>query len=340
MSQSKGKKREYLAYLVPRMTDEQVDSMVSYVQTLQKKSVREKTDAPSKKSGAYDQLMSMIGCDDAKSTIRNMIGAHRMAEIGKKRNHPMKPTYFHAVFTGNPGCNKTTCARLFAKIMYEQGVLRRDKFLELTRGSICGRYQGETAKNVQSIFEKGKGGLIFIDEAYSLVDKSDSCHTYGEEAINELVACLENNPETCVIFAGYPDKMQEFLDSNPGLSSRVPYRVEFKDYTAEELVEITKKIAMDNGFTIAESATEKLKAGYDIARKSASFGNGRFCRTLVSKAITQKGANLGLMAEDFDMEQVEAYSDEEIFSLGDECFEDVYDPQPQDDEPRKIGFVS
>ena len=286
------------------------------------------------KNDAYRQLMNMTGCAEAKEQLTAMLAAHRMSHIAESRSRTVKQPYFHAVFTGNPGCAKTTCARLYARALAQEGITKHDRFAELTRASLCGKYQGHTAQMVKEVFKQNKGGTIFIDEAYSLA--SDERDSFGAEAIDEIIVGLENDPGTVVIFAGYPEKMEQFLDANPGLRSRI--RVRFCDYTADELLEISGKIAADSGFTITADAGEKLLGIFEKERQVRDFGNGRFCRSLVESAIRRKSVRLGVMdADDLSAYLDPArYSDEELFSLDGNCF--TYSAAGEDRAARRIGF--
>ena len=310
-SQELTKSQKQLLYLLPVLNDRQVAGMLS---TLKKPARRVE------KNDAYRQLMNMTGCAEAKEQLTAMLAAHRMSHIAESRSRTVKQPYFHAVFTGNPGCAKTTCARLYARALAQEGITKHDRFAELTRASLCGKYQGHTAQMVKEVFKQNKGGTIFIDEAYSLA--SDERDSFGAEAIDEIIVGLENDPGTVVIFAGYPEKMEQFLDANPGLRSRIPYRVRFCDYTADELLEISGKIAADNGFTITADAGEKLLGIFEKERQVRDFGNGRFCRSLVESAIRRKSVRLGVMdADDLSAYLDPArYSDEELFSLDGNCF--------------------
>ena len=205
-SQELTKSQKQLLYLLPVLNDRQVAGMLS---TLKKPARR------AEKNDAYRQLMNMTGCAEAKEQLTAMLAAHRMSHIAESRSHTVKQPYFHAVFTGNPGCAKTTCARLYARALAQEGITKHDRFAELTRASLCGKYQGHTAQMVKEVFKQNKGGTIFINEAYSLA--SDERDSFGAEAIDEIIVGLENDPGTVVIFAGYPEKMEQFLDANPGL---------------------------------------------------------------------------------------------------------------------------
>ena len=221
--------------------------------------------------------------------------------------------YKRQVFTGNPGTAKTTTARLLAAIMKENGLLAQGKLYELGRSDLVGKYVGWTASIVKEKFQKAKGSILFIDEAYSLLDG----HTglYGDEAINTIVQEMENcREDTVVIFAGYPVEMEQFLSRNPGLRSRIAFHISFDDYTAEELYQITQLIVEEKGMLLSEGVREKLLPIFEAATERPDFGNGRFARNLVEKALmnqadrliqrnpemlTRKEATL-LKAEDFE----------------------------------------
>lgn len=275
------------------------------------------------KSKALDELNNLTGCHEAKRKIVEMVCSHRYANIVGARTHIEQIRHhYHAMFTGNTGTAKTTCARLYARILAEQKIIRSDRYVELTRSQICGAYVGHTAKNVKRLFESYKGGLMLIDEAYALTEEEDH-DIYGLEAINEMIVWLENNPDTVVIFAGYEGKMQSFIDSNPGLLSRVPYHVHFPDYTTDELLEITTRIAQGRGFTIADGAQVLLRQHFDSLRKVENFGNGRCCRNIVEQSIQKKAFNMGVMDTDdlspyYDPAK---YSDEDLLTLDEKCFE-------------------
>ena len=154
-----------------------------------------------------------------------------------------------------------------------------------------GKFVGWTAPTIKNIFKKAIGGILFIDEAYSLVDDRDG--SFGDEAINTIVQEMENHrEEVIVIFAGYPDKMEIFLDKNPGLRSRIAHYVHFEDYNADELCQIAKHIAKEKGLVLEDDAVLKMNGIMEEARKQADFGNGRFARNIIEKARTAQQSRL------------------------------------------------
>ena len=276
---------------------------------------------------AYEELMNMIGLTEAKKVIDRAIKYRKaqklFADKGMKADHPS----MHMVFSGSPGTAKTTVARLFARIMKDNGLLSIGHLVEVGRGDLVGKYVGWTAKTVQEKFRKAKGGVLFIDEAYSLVD--DRNGSYGDEAINTIVQEIENHrDELVVIFAGYTDKMEEFLNKNPGLRSRIAYHVPFPDYSTEELCEIAKLTAAEKGLVLSEGAQGKLTQVFDLAKTQPDFGNGRYVRNIIEKSRMAQTERL--LSKDPDK-----VTRREIATL---CEEDIELPETRQAERRTIGF--
>ena len=199
----------------------------------------------------------------------------------------------HMIFTGNPGTGKTTIARLVAKYLKAIGALKGGQLVEVTRADLVGRYTGHTAPLTNSVIESALGGVLFIDEAYSLYrGEQDS---FGLEAIDTLVKGMEDHRnELVVILAGYTREMETFLTANSGLASRFPNRIEFPDYTAVELLQITQVLAKNKGYTLAEACTEPLLGYYARwqAADARTAGNGRLARNTLEKAIFHQSRRL------------------------------------------------
>ena len=249
------------------------------------------------KGSAYDELNQMIGLDEAKKVINQVLNYYKaqklFADKGMKSDHPA----MHMVFTGNPGTAKTTVARLFARIMKENNLLSKGNLIEVGRGDLVGKYVGWTAPTIQKKFREAQGSVLFIDEAYSLVDDRDG--SFGDEAINTIVQEMENHrDDVVVIFAGYPDKMEGFLQKNPGLRSRIAYHVPFDDYDTTALCEIAKLIARQKGLKFTDDACDKLVGLFETARNESDFGNGRYVRNVIEKAKMAQATRLLTM--DFD----------------------------------------
>ena len=255
-------------------------------------------------------LESLIGLQDVKEQIKRVAAFAKMKQAFAVSGKSDPGLTLNMAFVGNPGTAKTTVARIVAGILHEIGLLPSGDVLEAGRADLVARYVGNTAVEVRNLFERAKGRVLFIDEAYSLVDDRDG--SFGDEAIHTIVQEMENHRhDTVVIFAGYPDKMAEFLARNPGLKSRVPFTVSFSDYSAEELLQIVGVEANSLGFSISEAAREKAKRLCLRAVGQPELGNGRFCRNLVENAMLNyavrvfgdgKGDGEGdcvLMPEDF-----------------------------------------
>ncbi len=231
---------------------------------------------------AQEELDNMIGLQSVKEVIRKIIAYAKMKKMCTDNGITKGNPALHMMFTGNPGTAKTTVARLLARILKDERILASGKFVEVGRADIVGQYVGHTAPLVKQRFKEAQGGVLFIDEAYSLCDGYSG---YGDEAINTIVQEMENHrDDVIVIFAGYTDKMKAFAERNPGMNSRIKFNIEFDDYTADELCEITKLMLDNKQMSITDSAMEKLRGIYEKARKDKSFGNGRFVRKMIEDA--------------------------------------------------------
>ncbi len=230
----------------------------------------------------YKQLQDMIGLTEVKRIVEGILDTARIRNLRSKMGLDTNKQSMHMIFTGNPGSAKTTVARIIAEILKKENILETGKYVECGRSDLVGKYVGWTAKAVASKFREAKGGVLFIDEAYSLVDSSGS---FGDEAINTIVQEMENHrDDVIVIFAGYPDKMKEFLNKNEGLRSRISFHVNFPDYDEKELIGILELMASKSGYNLDKSAKEKCFEIFKEARYKKEFGNGRFVRNLLEQA--------------------------------------------------------
>ena len=283
------------------------------------------------KGNAYKELQSLIGLENAKRVIDEAIAYFNMESFMAKRNLKISSPSRHMVFYGAPGTAKTTVARLFAQIMKENGVLSKGELVEVGRKDLVGKYVGWTAMQVERVFKIAEGSVLFIDEAYSLVDGRDKL--YGQEAINTIVQMMENMREnTIVIFAGYEKEMKEFINQNPGLRSRIPFHVHFPDYSDSELLEILKLVASKNNYSLTEGAECKARDIFKTASLSKDFGNGRFVRNLFEKATMKKALRLSSSLDDF-------ISDTELLTLREEDFE-MPEEYSNERKTRVIGFTA
>ncbi len=277
---------------------------------------------------AFQTLEEMVGLDQAKETIRQALDYFKAQKLFQNKGITLRRPAMHMVFTGNPGTAKTTVARLFAQILKDNGLLPVGNLYELGRADLVGKYVGWTAPMVKEKFKQAKGSVLFIDEAYSLVDDRDGL--YGDEAINTIVQEMENHREDLVvILAGYPDKMERFLQKNPGLRSRIAFHVPFADYTARELMEITQLMTRKQQLHLAKGVRDKLLPLFALALQQPDFGNGRFVRNLLEKARMKQAGRLVQM----DADQV---TPEEVSTLLPEDF--VFPALTGTAPKRTIGF--
>lgn len=243
-----------------------------------------------KKTDAYEKLQAMVGLKDVKEIVEQMIASCKMQKLRQEMGLKQEKFSSHMLFTGNPGSAKTTVARLISSILKEEGILSTGKFVECGRSDLVGKYVGWTAKQVKSKFMEAHGGVLFIDEAYALVDDANS---FGDEAINTIVQEMENNrDDVIVIFAGYPEKMLDFLDKNEGLRSRIAFHIDFPDYNAEELTEILKLMAEEKGYHIDTAIEKKCMDIFADACSQPEFGNGRYARNLLEQAIMKQSMRI------------------------------------------------
>ncbi|HEX2945599.1 MAG TPA: AAA family ATPase [Clostridia bacterium] len=237
------------------------------------------------------ELDAMIGLVEVKNRVRQISNILTVRAKKKELGLEGKPVCLHMQFVGNPGTGKTTVARIMGKILGDLGLLSSGHFIELTRNDLVGEYIGQTTPKVKKAIKKAKGGIMFIDEAYSLYQGSDN--DYGYEAVSELIKAMEDlKDDLVVIFAGYPKEMEKMVNMNPGLRDRIAFRIEFPDFTSEELVRIFVRMCSENRFIIAEDALEALNG---LIRKNFSarienFGNARIIRKIFERVeIIQSG---------------------------------------------------
>ncbi|MBT2598607.1 MULTISPECIES: stage V sporulation protein K [Oceanobacillus] len=232
------------------------------------------------------EFSSFVGLKDLKTSIKEIYASILINEKRKESGLKDSKQVLHMLFKGNPGTGKTTVARKLAKIYHEMNILSKGHFIEAERADLVGEYIGQTAQKTRAIIQRAMGGVLFIDEAYSLSRGGEK--DFGKEAIDTLVKHMEDQHQDLVlILAGYPYEMERFLTFNPGLESRFPFILEFDDYGVEELMEIAKRMVDEREYKFSREAEWKLRN--HLARKvracSANFSNARYVRNVIERAI-------------------------------------------------------
>ena len=233
------------------------------------------------------ELDALVGLHEVKRKVRDLVAYQHVQGLRRANGLKSQKGTLHLAFIGNPGTGKTTVARIIGRIYRHIGLLSKGHFVEASRTDLIAGYQGQTALKVKRIIEKSRGGVLFIDEAYSITE-NDHSDSYGRECLTELTKALEDcRDDLVVIVAGYSKPMEKFFESNPGLKSRFNTFIEFEDYSKEELAEIFRKLCRENDY----SPTEKLMtqvldffAG-KIEECSSNFANGRLARNLFDNIV-------------------------------------------------------
>lgn len=241
---------------------------------------------------AINELDSLVGLTPVKEEVMNLVNFLKINKMRLDRELPTIKMSNHMVFFGNPGTGKTTVARLIANIYKRIGLLEKGHLIETDRAGLVAGYVGQTAIKVREVVSSAFGGVLFIDEAYTLSQEGDD---YGKEAINTLLKIMEDHRnDLVVIVAGYPNLMHRFLETNPGLKSRFNRFIDFPDYSPDELQLVFEKMVKNAGLLIAGSAATKTKKIFQIAysNKNESFGNARFVRNIFQNAVTQQANRL------------------------------------------------
>ena len=278
-------------------------------------------EADNKKSSSLDDLMSelnqLVGLQKVKEEVSRLVIYQKVQSKRKETGLKVPKRTLHMAFMGNPGTGKTTVARIVGRMYYQLGLLSKGHFTEVSRTDLIAGYQGQTALKVKNVIEKAKGGVLFIDEAYSITE-NDNTDSYGRECLTELTKALEDSrDDLIVIVAGYTDPMNHFFESNPGLKSRFNYFINFENYSSMELLDILETLARKDDYQI-EDKLKKILLNYfneKLESNLTNFSNGRFVRNLYedlimnqavridkSENLTSKDLTL-LIKEDFSLEE-------------------------------------
>jgi len=239
------------------------------------------------------ELDALVGLDRVKADVRQLINFLKVQKLREEQGLKSLPASRHLVFYGNPGTGKTTVARLVSQIYRTLGVLRRGHLVETDRAGLVAGYVGQTAMKVRDVTTKALGGVLFIDEAYTLATGGEN--DFGREAVETLLKMMEDHrDDLVVIVAGYTGKMQDFLDSNPGLRSRFNKHVHFDDYGVEQLVKIFKTFCQRADFKLTEAAEKELASVFGVlcASRDETFGNARAARNLFEATLSKQANRL------------------------------------------------
>lgn len=242
---------------------------------------------------AMDELEQLVGLENVKKFIYEIYALLHVMQKRKEMGLKTLPQTLHMIFKGNPGTGKTTVARIMGRMFREIGVLEKGHLLEVERGDLVGEYIGHTAIKTREIVKKALGGILFIDEAYSLARGGEK--DFGREAIDCLVKAMEDYRDQFVlILAGYPREMDYFLHSNPGLPSRFPIVISFNNYSIDELMAIAELMVQEREYKMTYGAKQKLRHLLEEERrkKPINFSNGRLVRNLIEQAIREHAVRL------------------------------------------------
>ena len=239
----------------------------------------------------FAELNQLVGLKKVKEMFNDLVN---LIELKNKTKDDLKikNINLHMVFLGNPGTGKTTVARIIAEMLYNLKYVKQNKLIEVSSKDLVAEYVGQTAPKTMAVIQKALGGVLFVDEAYSLASGQGQENSFNEEAIATLIQAMENyRDELVVIFAGYTKEMQDFLNANSGIVSRIGYTVEFEDYTTEQLIEIFKQFMERAGFEVEKDAIDKVAEIIEEYKGTKNFGNARFVRNIYEKSIVKHASN-------------------------------------------------
>lgn len=266
-------------------------SLIAFYGYLTLQEICKSTDGQDKDTRSLQDLLNelneLVGLEKVKGKVHDLISYQRVQQLRKASNlRPVKNT-LHLAFTGNPGTGKTTVARIIGRIYKHIGLLSKGHFIEVSRTDLIAGHQGQTALKVKNVIEQAKGGVLFIDEAYSITENENS-DSYGRECLTELTKALEDYREDLVVIvAGYTEPMKKFFESNPGLKSRFNTIIEFDDYSSDELEKILISMCRNNDYIIDEEIKEKIRFYFEHQKelKDKNFANGRLVRNLFDDLV-------------------------------------------------------
>lgn len=262
---------------------------------------------------ALEELNALTGLDAVKQDVNTLVNLMKVHKIREERGMKTPSVSKHLVFSGNPGTGKTTVARLLAGIYNSLGVLSKGHLVEVDRSGLVSGYIGQTATKVIEVVESAMGGVLFIDEAYTLTANKGQ-GDFGQEAVDTLLKAMEDNRDNLVVIvAGYTNLMEEFLNSNPGLRSRFNKFMKFEDYTAEQLLEIIKNMAKKQDYVFTKEASEKVLNHFrkKIENKPENFANARDARNYLERAISKQAGRI-VKIKDIDKDTIMSIEAEDV----------------------------
>lgn len=233
---------------------------------------------------AEKKLSELIGLEEVKIVLNQQLAYNRVSALRQAHGYSNEILNRHLIFSGNPGTGKTVVARLFSEILYNNKIIQENKLVEVGRTDLVGEYVGQTAPKVRKAFDDARGGVLFIDEAYSLIPSSE--RDFGHEAISALIQEMENRrDEVLVIFAGYEELMAQFIETNPGLSSRISREIKFLDYTIDQLIDILELMVNKRYYQLTDDCKVVLRQHFSEVVNCRNFGNARYVRKLVDEIV-------------------------------------------------------
>ena len=242
---------------------------------------------------ASEMLNKIVGMKNVKEKIKEFEAYIRFVKEARERKIKIPAQNMHMIFTGNPGTGKTTIARIVAQILFSMGIIHENKLLEVESKDLVAQYVGQTAPKTADVIDRAMGGVLFIDEAYTLAGAKGSSSNFGAEAIATLIKAMEDHKgEFVVIFAGYKNEMRDFVEINPGIASRIGYTFHFEDYSAEELEQIFYIKASSMEMTVSDSAKERIKAIMTYFHSVDNIGNGRFVDRVIQECLVRHSKNV------------------------------------------------
>lgn len=283
--------------------DEQNKDNSSFTQSDENKVTEEKPVVINEILGPdpFEELDGMIGLDSVKAEVKSLTNYIKLMQEREAKGLKTPNISYHCVFSGNPGTGKTTVARILARIYRDLGVVSKGHLVETDRNGLIGSYVGQTGPKTNALIDSALGGVLFIDEAYGLLDNGG----YGDEAIATLLKRMEDDrDDLVVIVAGYTNEMKKFIETNPGLQSRFTRYINFPDYSPEELYKIFEARMKPYSLTLDKEASESLKTALNnvFKNKTRNFGNGRYVRNLFENSVTNMANRISKKSNPSDID--------------------------------------